>query len=177
MYGSRRIIRNGLILRFFPCCMRRDMLSMNLASGMTWHRRWWGRELRWECMNASPVSLKISWGAAMHSGNRFMEKWRRCLEARWRRRVWRIFWRRLIEPFRGWSGRKRMSFLIRCMCWCAMKLRKCWLRRIWRWRNCRRSGMISMKNTWEYARPRIGRAYCRIFTGHRDRSAIFRPMH
>ena len=35
MYGSRRIIRNGLILRFFPCCMRRDMLSMNLASGMT----------------------------------------------------------------------------------------------------------------------------------------------
>lgn len=33
-------------------------------------------------LNASPVSLKITWGAAMHSGNRFMEKWRRCLEAR-----------------------------------------------------------------------------------------------
>ena len=26
--------------------------------------------------------FEISWDAAMHSGNRFMEKWRRCLEAR-----------------------------------------------------------------------------------------------
>ncbi|MFR4578862.1 MAG: hypothetical protein ACLT76_03705 [Clostridium fessum] len=30
-----------------------------------------------------------------------------------------------------------------------------------------------MKNTWEYARPRIGRAYCRIFTGHRGSIGYF----
>ena len=58
------------------------MLSMNLASGMTLTQTLVGQGTSMGMHECQSRFFENIVDAAMHSGNRFMEKWRRCLEAR-----------------------------------------------------------------------------------------------